>query len=265
MYSIQPSDRHQISAPITPIRSKTPDHVPSFIAPKRSISSAETSADLEEIGKHAVAIAYEMRNPLSIILNGIKLCQDLPMTERGRSRLALAAEEAARLKRMVEDIVEFARYREYPELQCCKVDLTTLIANTINAATYQILGTHQPILLKSAPPTIWVWGDCDRLKQVFLNLLTHIHESTSSNQTIYCEIDLDAATSTVWVQIHTRKTPLPFHRLQQLIKRSETINSQRPDICLLTIQRIIEEHSGRFFVQSSSISGTTAGVVLPVH
>lgn len=64
---------------------------------------------LAEIGENTAGLVHDMRSPLSVILNGLRLCQRMPLPQIARQRLALALEAAEHLNRMVNEVIAFAR------------------------------------------------------------------------------------------------------------------------------------------------------------
>ncbi|MFQ4139010.1 histidine kinase dimerization/phospho-acceptor domain-containing protein, partial [Nodosilinea sp. PGN35] len=64
---------------------------------------------LAEIGENTAALVHDMRSPLTVIINGLRLCQRMPLPQVASQRLALALEEAERLNRIVNDVIAFAR------------------------------------------------------------------------------------------------------------------------------------------------------------
>ncbi|MBE9160587.1 hypothetical protein IQ265_27755 [Nodosilinea sp. LEGE 06152] len=64
---------------------------------------------LAEIGENTAALVHDMRSPLTVIINGLRLCQRMPLPQIAGQRLTLALEEAERLNRMVNDVIGFAR------------------------------------------------------------------------------------------------------------------------------------------------------------
>lgn len=64
---------------------------------------------LAEIGENTAGLVHDMRSPLTVIINGLRLCQRMPLPQVARQRLTLALEEAERLNRIVNDVIAFAR------------------------------------------------------------------------------------------------------------------------------------------------------------
>ncbi|MBD1915180.1 MULTISPECIES: histidine kinase dimerization/phospho-acceptor domain-containing protein [Cyanophyceae] len=64
---------------------------------------------LAEIGENTAGLVHDMRSPLTVIINGLQLCQRMPLPQVARQRLTLALEEAERLNRIVNDVIAFTR------------------------------------------------------------------------------------------------------------------------------------------------------------
>ena len=64
---------------------------------------------LAEIGENTASLVHDMRGPLTVIINGLRLCHRMPLPQIARQRLALALDEAERLNRIVNDMITFAR------------------------------------------------------------------------------------------------------------------------------------------------------------
>jgi signal transduction histidine kinase len=77
---------------------------------------------LAEIGENTAALVHDMRSPLTVILNGLRLCHRMPLPQMARQRLALALEEAERLNRMVNEVIAFARSAQPSEFHWQTLD-----------------------------------------------------------------------------------------------------------------------------------------------
>lgn len=64
---------------------------------------------LAEIGENTAGLVHDMRSPLTVIINGLRLCQRMPLPQVAHQRLTLALEEAERLNHIVNDVIAFAR------------------------------------------------------------------------------------------------------------------------------------------------------------
>ncbi|MGG6242317.1 histidine kinase dimerization/phospho-acceptor domain-containing protein [Nodosilinea sp. AN01ver1] len=77
---------------------------------------------LAEIGENTAGLVHDMRGPLTVIINGLRLCHRMPLPQIARQRLALALDEAERLNRIVNDVITFARSARPTDFQWQALD-----------------------------------------------------------------------------------------------------------------------------------------------
>ncbi|PSR15558.1 hypothetical protein C8255_22460 [filamentous cyanobacterium CCP3] len=77
---------------------------------------------LAEIGENTAGLVHDMRGPLTVIINGLRLCHRMPLPQIARQRLALALDEAERLNQIVNDVITFARSARPAEFQWQALD-----------------------------------------------------------------------------------------------------------------------------------------------
>ncbi len=114
-------DSSAVPLPIRPERHPSPEEIPPIV------HSPQYLLCLAEIGENTALLVHDMRSPLSVILNVLRLCHRMPIPQIAHLRLTLALEEAERLNRMVNDVISFARSAHPSEFQW----------HAINAPAYQ--------------------------------------------------------------------------------------------------------------------------------
>ena len=73
-------------------------------------SELVSKKQLAAVGELAAAIAHEVRNPLAVIVNAVAGLRRVSGSEEDRGMLlSIVDEEAARLNRLVTDLLRFAR------------------------------------------------------------------------------------------------------------------------------------------------------------
>ena len=92
-----------VPLPVQPERHLSPEAMPPMA------HSPQYLLYLAEIGENTALLVHDMRSPLSVILNGLRLCHRMPLPQIAHRRLTLALEEAERLNRMINDVIAFAR------------------------------------------------------------------------------------------------------------------------------------------------------------
>jgi two-component system, OmpR family, sensor kinase len=115
--------------------------------------------------------SHELRTPLTSVqgLAEFGLQQgDAAGTDELLRLMALIRQEAARMGRLVEDLLLLARFDTEPRLDRRDVDLASIAAQAVLAA--RVVDPGRPVTLLADDPVI-VYGDEGRLRQVIDNLI----------------------------------------------------------------------------------------------
>ncbi len=219
----------------------------------------EAQNRLAEIGELAAMIVHEVRNPLTTILMGLNSLQQLELPERSQKRLAFALEESERLKRLLNEILMYAREQQ--------LDLEPLPIGPFLQKLQSEFG-HQPVAQSRQLHSVgleqseMVMGDRDRLTQVFINLLSNACEASPEGEDITCTLSVN--TRTVDIQVHNGGDPIPSEILPQLMQPFFTTKSTGNGLGLAITRRIVEAHGGTITFTSTAAAGTTVTVQLPI-
>ena len=138
---------------------------------KRMIDVLIQSEKLAEIGRMGSGIVHEIKNPLTSIMmmsDIIVATKDLP--EKTLKYADIIQKEAQRILRLSQNILSFARPQK-PEMKA--TDVNRVLEDTLGLVEYELKKGKvkvRPLLDPAAPS---VWGDGEKLKQVFLNLIVN--------------------------------------------------------------------------------------------
>lgn len=124
---------------------------------------------LAQVGELAAAIAHEVRNPLAIIVNATASLRRPELAEDDRTMLlGIVEEEAARLNRLVTDLLRFARP--------VKVNRSPVaMAILLQRAEARLLeGFELDLEISDDPDVQTVWADAGLLPLVFENLVSNV-------------------------------------------------------------------------------------------
>ncbi|WP_413162490.1 ATP-binding protein [Capilliphycus salinus ALCB114379] len=137
-------------------------------------------------------ISHELRTPLNGIINSLQFLRDdlCDTPEEEQEYLDMANESALHLYSIVNDILDIALIQEGKlSLTQKTVDLVQIIQEAIAIQSLEIhqKGLSLKVHLK---PSIKVWADPDKLKQVFLNILSNAVKFTKKGSiTVIAEIE----------------------------------------------------------------------------
>jgi two-component system NtrC family sensor kinase len=128
------------------------------------------SEKLAAIGQLVAGVAHELNNPLTSIVGYAELMTDEVPSGPSRQKLDKMIREARRMKRIIENLLRFARQNN---LEKKSANLQGLLQEVLALREYHI-GTHQVdvnVHVEEGLPQVAV--DEDQFKQILLNLLNN--------------------------------------------------------------------------------------------
>ncbi|ESA33174.1 pas domain s-box [Leptolyngbya sp. Heron Island J] len=229
---------------------------------KRAEANAQKAlSHLAEVGELASMIVHEIRNPLTTVLMGLTSFQKLELDSRFQARLNMALEEAERLKRLLNEILLFSK----PQMLDHKpLELNSWSADLLAAIESHPLVVDRVIQFTPNPSSVIVSADADKLKQVFINLLTNACEAIAPGETVTWEILHPSKADYLTVQINNGGKPIPPSIVEKMTTPFFTTKSHGNGLGLAIVKRIVTTHQGQLRVTSDAQSGTTVTVKLPI-
>lgn len=223
----------------------------------RKVSEA-AQARLAEIGELAAMIVHEVRSPLTTVLLGLNSFRSLPLPERSQARLALALEESERLQKLLNEILLYSRD---PHLELEPLEISSLVQDLANTLGHDRAAAPELTVTVLAAP-VMIMGDRDKLKQVFINLVTNAQEACPPDQTVTWTVHAPVG-GRVTVSVHNGGEPISPTVLPKLTQPFFTTKSSGSGLGLAITKRIVDAHQGQLMITSSAAAGTTVVVDLP--
>jgi two-component system OmpR family sensor kinase len=211
--------------------------------------------------------SHELRAPLTVIQGNLELLhrqQSMPEVERAEA-LAEAEREAARLGRLVAELLTLARADAGVVIKHNPVDLDGVVLEAFHEARQL---AHGQILALEPFEPVRVDGDEDRLKQLILILLDNALKYTSAEGRVTLGLRKRDGNAEIIVQdtgvgISAEDLLHVFERFY----RADPARSRDPGgtgLGLPIARWIAEQHGGRLTLSSEMGRATTAIVSLPV-
>ena len=164
----------------------------------RDATEAELRRSEERLRRFVADASHEMRTPLAAVSAYAELFDRGASTrpkDLARVMTGIRA-ETGRMGELVEDLLLLARLDEGRPLERQPVELVSLVADAVDAAT--AVGPEWPVRLEAGEP-VEVVGDERRLRQVIDNLLANVrnHTPAGTSSTVRVAVDGDDAVVTV--------------------------------------------------------------------
>jgi signal transduction histidine kinase len=230
---------------------------------------AAALAETETMRQQLIAdISHELKTPLAGIQAYMEGLQDgvIPPTTETFQQIQ---QETSRLQRLVRDLQELSRVeagRLALNIQAC--DVEQLVQSTADLLRPQFDDKEIRLeIVPSAPLTIK--ADCDRIRQVLVNLLGNALQYTPRNGHVSVQWERSGAVATFSVQdsgvgLDAKDMERIFQRFYR-VDKSRSRSSGGSGIGLTISLHIIRAHQGELCVKSEGIGhGSTFVFTLPI-
>jgi signal transduction histidine kinase len=220
---------------------------------------------LSNIGTLASGIAHEIRNPLNLInlsidhLRSISAPEDAAKRAAFMNTIATIKSEIQRLDGMVTNFLNFGKPLN---LSFAPVSISTVVDETAallseGCAGQKIrLGVH---IEKGLPS---VNADYKHIKTCLLNLFLNAMQAMPEGGKITADIS-SAASGGISITVKDTGYGIAPENMEKIFKPYFTTKDAGIGLGLAFTKRIVEEHGGHIFVESSLDSGTSITLTLP--
>ena len=232
---------------------------------KRELEEKLNNAERQAaIGRLTQAVAHEIRNPLNVINLSIDhvATKYAPEDEKRREQftriLTSIRDEVARLKRLVNDLLNYGRPAR---LAVESIDIHKLIAETIALIQPQAEDQGVKVSLEEEMVSIEVLGDRERLKSCFSNIAINALQAMPGGGHLSARVaKLDGVAE---ITLSDTGTGISEEALGKIFEPYFSTKQAGFGLGLAVTKAIVEEHKGSIVVKSRLNEGTTFTVRLP--
>ncbi|MEG3935507.1 PAS domain S-box protein [Microcoleus sp. T3_B1] len=254
---------------------------------------------LEQMKAEFVSIvSHELRTPLTSISGALELLSTgliQPASERGQETLQIAATEADRLIRLVNDILDLERLESGKiRLEYQPWDLAELIRRAVDFM--QLAANQAGITLSVEPLSVILEIDGDRILQVLTNLLSNAIKFSPKSSTIWlsaeiCNAEEEASQGRKHPTSHDSMPPSPYiphpapyvlisvrdegrgiptNKLETIFERFQQVDASDSrkkggtGLGLAICRSIVQQHGGNIWAESILDEGSCFHFTLPL-
>jgi signal transduction histidine kinase len=221
-----------------------------------------TKKQLAAVGELAAAIAHEVRNPLAVIVNAVAGLRRSAVRDEDRTMLlGIVDEEAARLNRLVTDLLRFARP---VSVKRSPVSLLELANRSRSSA---MLDGHQIVVQMDDDPELnTVWVDPSLFRLVFDNLVENACQAMKTGGTVQILVHRGQLRGEAAVRIEIADSGGGMEQgvRERALDPFFTTRPSGTGLGLPIVHRIIEAHGGEIHLDSEEGQGTTVTLLLPL-
>jgi two-component system NtrC family sensor kinase len=218
------------------------------------------SKKLAAIGTLASGVAHELNNPLNNIYTTsqrlMKKSEDCPPFIK--KSLNDIFSETMRVKKIVGDLLEFARGRD-PHFR--PIELGALISGVSRRLGDSVKTGAVSFSLSLNPGEVVVDADQELLEQVFINLFTNAVEAMSGAGSL--AVTVDGGRGEVVIKVSDSGQGMPAETVEKIFEPFYSTKNKGTGLGLAIVFNIIQKHNGRITAESEEGRGTTLTIVLP--
>jgi len=232
---------------------------------KRSLLEASHTEKLVALGEMVAGVAHELNNPLATISGFSQLLllkQNLE--EEIRQDVEKIASECERARRIVENLLAFARAQE-PEMT--EVYLPDVMENTLNLLAYELREAGITVIKRYEETLPLVRGDPTQFQQVFLNILKNaIYELKKLNRERALTLVMRRRGSSVEIRIKDSGPGIDRTHLKRIFEPFFTTKptGEGTGLGLSVSFGIIHQHGGTIYARNRTSGGAEFVIRLPV-
>lgn len=234
-----------------------------LIRSRRNLLQAERMA---MVGELAAGVAHTIRNPFtSIKMRMFSLGRSLQLSETQSEDLQVISDEIARIDKIVENFLEFARP---PKLQLKKCSLGDIVKSVLTLLEYRLKAYNVEPQYNYQPDLPPVLVDADRIKEALVNLVVNACEAMESGGTIIITEQHQLHPqlgSVVALEVADNGPGIPEPIIDKVTTPFFTTKEDGSGLGLSIVNRIAREHNGKFIVTSSPDAGTHCSILLPTE
>nr|WP_025851498.1 PAS domain-containing protein [Bacillus velezensis] len=217
------------------------------------------SEKLSIAGQLAAGIAHEIRNPLTAIKGFLQLMK--PTMEENEHYFEIVFSELSRIELILSELLMLAKPQQNAVKE--RVNLKKIISEV--TALLETQANLKGIFIKTdyEHDSMYINGDQNQLKQVFINLIKNAVESMPDGGTVHIIMTEDEYS--VNVTVKDEGDGIPENVLKRIGEPFLTTKEKGTGLGLMVTFNLIKNHQGAIQVDSKPDRGTAFHITFPKH
>lgn len=216
---------------------------------------------LAALGEMSAIVAHEVRNPVAVMFNALaSLRREVRPDDSPRAGelLGILQEEADRLRRLVDDFLDFVRP---VSLRRERAELTPLVQGAVDAAREAIADARPVTVHVEASVAGALWCDPQLVRHAVVNLVTNALQADGAQR----GVEVWVAARGEWLRIEVRDhgEGVPPDVEPRLFSPFVTSRATGTGLGLAVVKRIAEAHGGGVSHGPTPGGGATFSMDLP--
>ena len=212
----------------------------------------------ENLRRELIAnVSHELRSPLSVIQGFAETVRDVtwPSEEKRTSQLTMIADEASRLNKIVNDILDYSRLQAgVDQISVTDFSVCPILKEIISR--FELETGNRNLSINLNCPDVEIRFDQNKFIQVLNNLIGNALNHADSETTVY--IDVESIDTNVRIFIKNLGDVIPTEQLKYIwdrYYRAERVSNNKPmgtGLGLSIVKSILDRHHIRYGASSEN-------------
>lgn len=202
-------------------------------------------------------LTHEIKNPIAVCKGYLDM-MDLNNIEKSSKYINIIKSEIDRSLNVIADFMEYSKIKVNKEI----FDMVMLMDDIYESFEILIKDKNIKFNYHNKYEEIYVWGDYDRLKQVFVNIIKNSIEAIENNGIINLDVSLEG--KNVFISISDNGMGMDKEQLENIKEMFYTTKKNGTGLGVALSNEIILAHNGVMEYESEINKGTKCIVKLPV-
>ena len=211
------------------------------------------------------SVSHELRTPLTAIKGWSETLQEIDDAETRRKGMQIIDKETGRLSEMVEELLDFSRIQNgHFSLQRDNIDVIAELADAVLMYEERAKGENITLTFAESDEVAVVYGDKNRLRQVFINIIDNSIKYGKNGGHTYVSTNMTGGKIQISVKddgVGIAEADLPRIK-EKFYKANNTVRGS--GIGLAVADEIVRIHDGTIDVKSVLGEGTEIIITLPL-
>ena len=202
-------------------------------------------------------LTHEIKNPIAVCKGYLDMI-NLDNMDKSKKYLNIIKSEIDRSLNVIADFMEYSKIKINKEI----IDMELLIEEIYESYTLLLRDNRINLNYQPKYDEVYLWGDYDRLKQVFVNVIKNSIESIDKDGII--DIDMVIKGEKVIITISDNGIGMTKEELKDMKTMFYTTKKNGTGLGVALSNEIILAHNGKMEYESIKNVGTKCIITLPV-
>lgn len=223
------------------------------------LSKIEKELEREKLLRSSISkLTHELKNPIAVC-NGYLEMLDLNDHEKSKRYLDIITNEITRSKTIIDEFSSFGKLKSIDQEE---LDITYLFEDVISLLK-PLFKKNKGKIIFTSKEEVYIKGDYNKLKQVFINLLKNTIEAKKEFENLLVELKVKNENNKIFITIKDNGIGMNKETLSRVSEVFFTTKQNGTGIGLAFSKEVIELHKGKMLINSKLNEGTEIKITLP--